>query len=239
MNADHDEKDTIDLSSLLPVELSAISHYYERSTDENVLHQVTLSVQEGEYLAIMGPSGSGKSTLLKIMGTLLRPSSGRVELFGQAVYDLDDTRLSALRSTYIGFLFQAHHLLPEFTVGENVILQMMAAGCGSPASCLEKATAILERVGLRKKIDKLPRQLSMGERQRSALSRAVAHGPGLLLCDEPTGSLDSEKGSLVLGLIYELRQETLQAVVVATHNPTVAGRADRVLHLVDGTVNTP
>ncbi len=227
-------RSTITIREQPLVRLDAVTHWYEKDRERRVLQDITLDVRDGEYLAVMGPSGSGKSTLLMIMGTLLYPAEGRVELFGSPVAHCTDAELSVTRADCLGFVFQAHHLLPEFTAVENVLLQMYSAGIPRTPECLAQALGVLSRVGLSKKTDSLPGRLSMGERQRVALSRAVAHRPYLLLCDEPTGSLDVESGSRVLDIIDELRSDTVRGVVVVTHNPSVAERADRIITLVDG-----
>lgn len=227
-------RSTITIREQPLVRLDAVTHWYEKDRARRVLQDITLEVRDGEYLAVMGPSGSGKSTLLMIMGTLLYPAEGRVELFGRPVADCSDAELSVMRGDCLGFVFQAHHLLPEFTAVENVLLQMYSAGMPRTSECHTQARGVLSRVGLSEKTDSLPGRLSMGERQRVALSRAVAHRPYLLLCDEPTGSLDVESGGRVLDIIDELRSDTVRGVVVVTHNPSVAERADRIITLVDG-----
>jgi putative ABC transport system ATP-binding protein len=196
------------------------------------LRPLDLVVGTGDYLAVMGPSGSGKSTLLNLMGLLSRPSRGQVLVNGRDTTGLDDTAISGIRGAVLGFVFQAFHLLPRLTALENVELPLVYGRVGR-GSRRAAAIAALELVGLDARAYSLPEELSGGERQRVAIARAVARRPLALLCDEPTGNLDSTASSRVTDLIRELNEEGV-AVVVATHDREVAGQARRLLRIEYG-----
>ena len=197
-----------------------------------VLRDVSLSVARRETVAIVGPSGSGKSTLLNIIGSLDRPTSGSVRLDGVEITSLGGAELAAFRSRRVGFVFQDHHLLPQCTALENVLLPTLAFPAPPPAS--DDARALLERVGLAERMHFLPARLSGGERQRVAIARAMINGAPLLLCDEPTGDLDRETGGRVADLFMELAEEHDRMLIVVTHDPGLAGRLFRRLALRDG-----
>ena len=198
-----------------------------------VLKGVDLAVEPGELVAIVGPSGSGKSTLLHCLGTLDRPDSGVVRIAGADVGGLAGARLAAFRNRTIGFVFQFHQLLPDFTALENVMLPGRIAG-REPPEVAERARELLAEVGLADRLDHFPNQLSGGERQRVALCRALALEPPLLLADEPTGNLDPASGERVLGLLLELQERHGTTGVLVTHNPEVAQRCARILVLEEG-----
>ena len=200
-----------------------------------VLEDVNLVVKPGQSVAIMGPSGSGKSTLLNILGALDRPTSGRVSLEGVDYAHLDDRGLAKLRNQQLGFLFQEHHLLPQCTVLENVLIPFLAFGRPSPAD-VARAKALLERVGLADRMNHFPGELSGGERQRAALVRALVVRPKVLLADEPTGNLDAESASQVVRLMLDLQKELGSILVVVTHSPYVAGCMGQVFELRMGTL---
>lgn len=197
-----------------------------------VLAGVSLELAPGETVAIIGPSGSGKSTLLNIVGSLDKPTTGTVEHNGVDVTALDGRGLAEFRAKEVGFVFQDHHLLPQLTAIENVMLPTIPSGQASNAA--ERAAALLERMGISHRADALPSQMSGGERQRAAVARALVNGPKLLLCDEPTGSLDREAGSSMISMLKELASEQSAAVVVVTHNIGHAALLDRAFELVDG-----
>jgi lipoprotein-releasing system ATP-binding protein len=200
-----------------------------------VLDHVSLEVAPGESLAIVGPSGSGKSTLLQIIGTLDRPSSGTVILNGQDLLALDDLQVAELRNRQIGFVFQAHYLLPQCTVWENVLVPTLA--CSDTAlreSAPQRAERLLKRVGLGERTSHLPGQLSGGERQRAAVVRALINQPHLLLADEPTGSLDHASAQQLGQLLLELNREEGVTLIVVAHALDLARRMARVLELKDG-----
>jgi putative ABC transport system ATP-binding protein len=198
-----------------------------------VVDQVDLAVAPGEFLAVLGPSGSGKSTLLGLAAGLDRPSSGEVLLDGEPIQDLSEDALARLRRGRIGFVFQSFQLLGNLTALENVLLPLELAG--RPAAA-HRARELLAAVGLAERAHHYPAQLSGGEQQRVALARAFAVEPSLLLADEPTGNLDGATGSVVLDLLSRLRSEHGAALVLVTHDPEVAARADRRIHLRDGRI---
>ena len=197
------------------------------------LRGVDFSIGEGEFVAITGPSGCGKSTLLQLLGALDRPSSGDLLYRGESVPDLPDP--ASYRACEIGFIFQAFHLLPTFTALENVQIPMFESHRSQPER-RARAVELLRLVGLEDRLHHFPSKLSGGERQRVAIARSLANGPSLLLADEPTGNLDSESAHLVLDLIIRLQQEQGRTMVLVTHDPSIAGRASRILHMVDGRI---
>ena len=200
----------------------------------DVLRGITLEIARGESLAIIGPSGSGKSTVLNIIGTLDRPTSGRVLLDGKDLSQLDDTELAAVRNQQIGFVFQAHYLLPQCTVLENVLVPTLAGKSASRAGAEQRAKQLLERVGLGQRLGHRPGQLSGGERQRVAVVRALINQPKLLLADEPTGALDRVSAQELAQLLVDLNRERGVTLVVVTHALDLAHRMSRVLELRDG-----
>jgi lipoprotein-releasing system ATP-binding protein len=198
-----------------------------------VVHDVSLAVGAGELVALIGPSGAGKSTLLQICGLLEPPSAGEVFIKGEAASKLSDDRRTALRRTTIGFVYQYHHLLPEFSALENIVIPQMIAGIAR-RHAKTRGKELLDLVGLAKRIDHRPAQLSGGEQQRVAIARALANGPALLLADEPTGNLDHRTSGEVFGLLTKLVKAVGLGAMVATHNMELAGRMDRVLTITDG-----
>jgi lipoprotein-releasing system ATP-binding protein len=199
----------------------------------DVLRGVSFTLGADEALAVTGPSGSGKSTLLHVLGTLDEPSAGRVEIDGRDPAGLAEPELARFRNRAIGFVFQEHHLLPQYTVIENVLLPALAFP-GDRAAARARARELLDRVGLGHRLGHRPAELSGGERQRVAVARALINRPGLLLCDEPTGSLDRDNAAAVAGLLFELHREEAAALVVVTHDEGLAGRIGRRCRLVDG-----
>jgi ABC-type lipoprotein export system ATPase subunit len=200
-----------------------------------VLRHVDLQLSQGEAVAIIGPSGSGKSTLLNIIGTLDRPSSGKVLLEGRDLSTLDERELALLRADAIGFVFQLHHLLPQCTVLENVLVPTLTGGVRERLEQPEaRARRLLERVGLSERLSYRPGQLSGGERQRAAVVRALINEPRLLLADEPTGSLDRASAENLARLLVELNREEGVALLVITHAPSLAEQMSRALELRDG-----
>jgi lipoprotein-releasing system ATP-binding protein len=198
-----------------------------------VLRGVNLTVQPAERVAIIGSSGSGKTTLLQIMGGLDEATSGEVLVHGQPMHGTSEAAKGALRNRYIGFVYQFHHLLPEFTAEENVAMPLLIRR-ETKADALQAARDLLERVGLGERLSHKPGELSGGERQRAAVARALITGPQLVLADEPTGNLDAGNGEHVLGLMLELNQELRTSLVIVTHDHGIAERMDRILVLEDG-----
>jgi len=198
-----------------------------------VLKGVDLKVEPGELVAVVGPSGSGKSTLLHLLGALDRPDAGRIEIGGRPLAGLSGAQLAGFRNRTIGFVFQFHQLLPDFTALENVMLPGRIAG-HEPRQVLESARRLLREVGLEERLDHFPNQLSGGERQRVALCRALVLEPPLLLADEPTGNLDPASGETVFNLLLELQARHRTTGILVTHNPEIAARCTRILRLDDG-----
>jgi lipoprotein-releasing system ATP-binding protein len=198
-----------------------------------VVHDVSLAIRPGELVALIGPSGAGKSTLLQICGLLEPPTAGEVFVKGAPASKLSDDQRTALRRTTIGFVYQYHHLLPEFSALENIVLPQMIAGVAR-RNARVRGKELLNLVGLAKRVDHRPAQLSGGEQQRVAIARALANAPALLLADEPTGNLDHRTSDEVFGLLTKLVKAVGMAAMVATHNLELAGRMDRVLTITDG-----
>jgi putative ABC transport system ATP-binding protein len=198
------------------------------------LEGVSLAIQSGEFVAVMGRSGSGKSTLLHILGLLDRPTAGRYTFDGAETAVLSHKERARLRAHKVGFVFQAYHLIPHLTVLENVALSLRYSGVGRGERS-QRSSDVLARLGMAERMHASPPTLSGGEQQRVAIARAVVRSPRLLLCDEPTGNLDSENAGRILHLLGQLRDPT-RAIVVVTHDPWVAGHADRVIHIADGRI---
>ena len=202
-----------------------------------VLKGISLEIDKGEIVAIVGPSGAGKSTLLHILGMIDRPNVGEVLLEGKSVFDVKDDELAAIRNKEIGFIFQFHHLLPEFTALENVSIPALIAGA-SLAAASDRAGVLLADVGLQDRLHHKPNELSGGEQQRVAVARALMNSPKLILADEPSGNLDSENAAALHAMIVQLREKYAQTFVIVTHNKDFSAMADRVVTLVDGLVRS-
>ena len=209
--------------------------YPTRSGPLSVLRCVDLTLERGQSLAVMGPSGSGKSTLLYIVGTLDTPTAGTVRLDGVDPFALSERDLAAFRNGKVGFVFQDHHLLPQCSVLENVLIPTLASG----VTARERATKLLERVGLSARLDHRPAELSGGERQRVAVARALILRPALLLADEPTGNLDRTSGRAVGALLLEVAREENAILIAVTHSPELAGTFPRTLLMDDGKLVDP
>ena len=201
----------------------------------HVLQGASLTLTAGEVVALVGPSGSGKSSLLHIVGLLEKPDGGTIRLGGELIDTDNDATRTALRLQHIGFVYQAHNLLPEFTAQENIALPARLAGHGR-ASAMQDAMAALERLGLADRATHLPSKLSGGEQQRVAIARALANQPALVLADEPTGSLDAAAGEKVADLLFREAREQGAAILLATHDLELAARADRIMSLQDGKI---
>ena len=203
----------------------------------HVLRGVTMEVEKGEIIAVIGASGAGKSTLLHIIGTLEKPTSGTVEYDGNDVFKMDEEELARFRNESIGFVFQFHHLLPEFTALENVVMPALIQG-KSLGQVRGRAVDLLREVGLEDRIDQKPPKLSGGEQQRVAVARALMNSPRVILADEPSGNLDSENARNLHKLIDRLSRNRGQTFIIVTHNESFAKQADRVIHIVDGVIRT-
>jgi putative ABC transport system ATP-binding protein len=217
------------------IDLQSVSRIYSTGRVEvPALRDVTMTVGEGEFLAIIGPSGSGKSTMMHIVGCLDRPTAGRYRLAGTAVGELDDDGLARLRSRTIGFVFQSYNLLPRTSALDNVAAPLLYQGV-SRRERVRRSTAVLERLGLGDRLDHEPTELSGGQQQRVALARALVTEPALLLADEPTGNLDTASGAEVMSLLRELHRQG-RTIVLITHVTEIAAAAQRQIHLRDGRI---
>ncbi len=217
-----------------PLQLDDVRRTFKQGESRlEVLQGVDLTLHKGEIVALIGPSGSGKSTLLQIAGLLEKPTSGDVLVAGKSCGKLSSHQRTLTRRHALGFVYQYHHLLPEFTAQENVVLPQMIAGT-SRAQAMARAADLLGQVGLGERLRHRPAKLSGGEQQRVAIARAIAAEPKILLADEPTGNLDPHTADDVFGLLMNLARETGLAALVATHNPELAARMDRIVKLEGG-----
>jgi lipoprotein-releasing system ATP-binding protein len=210
-----------------------VKEFIQGAVTLQVLRGASIKVRAGERIAIVGASGSGKTTLLQLLGGLDLPTRGTVEIAGSAMNRLNDTERGHLRNQAVGFVYQFHHLLPEFTALENVAMPLLVRR-SNPAVAKAAAAAILTRVGLEARLNHRPSQLSGGERQRAAVARALVTRPRLVLADEPTGNLDGVNAAHVFELMLELNRELRTSLVIVTHDERLAARLDRILTLVDG-----
>jgi lipoprotein-releasing system ATP-binding protein len=224
-------------SPLIVVETRGLKKTYLGKVDVPVLFGIDIEIRAQEFVAVIGQSGSGKSTLLNILGALDTPTAGTVLINGVDVSTLEDDELAALRSEEIGFIFQFHYLLDEFTCLENALMPLTIRNGDATAEERERIIAILERVGLGSKINKRPDEMSGGENQRCAIVRALANAPKIVLADEPTGNLDSRSGEEVFELMREMNRESGVAFVMITHDDRLAQAADRILLIEDGLIH--
>jgi lipoprotein-releasing system ATP-binding protein len=216
------------------LELRAITRIFEQGGETiSVLRGASLCVEIGETVALLGPSGAGKSTFLQVAGLLDRPDDGEVIVGGRSAKGLSERDHTRLRRDTLGFVYQFHHLLPEFTAQENIVLPQLIAGQGRRVA-QERALALLESLGVEHRAAHRPARLSGGEQQRVAIARALANQPAVLLADEPTGNLDAKTADQVFGQLQTLVAQVGLAAVIATHNETLAARMDRIVRLVDG-----
>ena len=217
------------------IELKNLTKVYKNGVEFRALDNADLVIKKGEFVAIVGPSGSGKSTLMHLIGLLDTPSSGILLIDGKDVTKMSDKERSAMRNRMLGFIFQYHHLLPDFTALENVMMPLLIAGKNRDEA---KTTAekLLKDVGLADRMDHRPGELSGGQNQRVAVARALSCSPAIVLGDEPTGNLDTKTGDLIYELLRRLNREYNQTFIVVTHNEELAGKADRVVKIVDGKI---
>jgi lipoprotein-releasing system ATP-binding protein len=220
------------------VVLEGIRKSYGVAVVTEVLHGIDLTLQPAEFTALVGPSGSGKSTLLNLLGLLDRPTSGRILLAGRDTTVLTENERSAVRGRTLGFVFQFHHLLPEFTALENVMMPMLAARGREEKGMKERAFTLLEEIGLADRASYRATNLSGGQQQRVAVARALVLSPPLVLADEPTGNLDTESGAQVFELLRHVSEKHRTAFLVVTHDERIAQRCDRVLTMVDGRIRS-
>jgi len=222
----------------MKVELAEISKYYKTpgaDIKRNVLNEISLSISENDSIAIVGPSGSGKSTLLSILGTLDEPSSGSVKFNGNEINHLEEKKLAEIRNSNIGFVFQQHHLLPQLSLIENVLLPVIPQkDKGIKETAAKRAMELLESVGLNDKIHQRPGQMSVGECQRAAVVRALINEPAVILADEPTGSLDSESAEVMGNLLSDINKRRGVALVVVTHSMELAKKMKIIFKLDQG-----
>lgn len=218
------------------IRTEGLKKFYGDSTKNvEVLKGISLTINRGETVAIVGASGVGKSTFLNLLGGLDRPTSGEVYYEGKPVFKHDDRKLAAFRNSTIGFVFQFHHLLPEFTALENVVLPALIGGVAFTEAA-ERATGLLVEVGLKHRLNHKPGELSGGEQQRTAMVRALMRSPSVILADEPTGNLDSRTGEEVFDILMEQNRSRGMTMIIVTHNERLAGRLTRRLHMVDGNI---
>ena len=217
------------------IELKNLTKTYKNGVEFRALDSANLIIQKGEFVAIVGPSGSGKSTLMHLIGLLDTPSSGTLLIDGRDVTKMSDKERSAVRNRMLGFKFQYNHLLPDFTALENVMMPLLIAG-KSRDEAKSVAEKLLKEVGLADRIDHRPGELSGGQNQRVAVARALSCSPAIVLGDEPTGNLDTKTGDLIYELLRRLNREYNQTFIVVTHKEELAGKADRVIKIVDGKI---
>ncbi len=208
------------------------------STEIEILHGIDLTLERGEFVAMVGQSGSGKSTLLNQIGLLDKPTSGEMMIIGQATEQLDDRERTMLRAKAIGFVFQSHHLLPEFTAIENVMLPLLAVRGRPDAAMHLRAAELLEQVGLSEVANNMSNDLSGGQQQRVAIARALVMKPALVLADEPTGNLDTKSADNVFDLLREVNKTSGTSFLIVTHDPRLAERCDRIIDLLDGRIDS-
>src|SRR5437773_11533389 len=217
--------------------IDLVKNYYLETVVVPALRGVTLTFEEGEFVALMGPSGSGKSTLLNLLGCLDRPTSGQYYLGEEDVAQLDDDQLSEVRSKYLGFIFQSYNLLPQYTVVENIEIPLLYQGCKLSPATRARCIQLADLVGLGDRLDHRPMQLSGGQQQRVAIARALVNDPHIILADEPTGNLDSRTSNEIMHLLSELNRSG-KTIIMVTHENDIAAWAKRVVRMRDGLIES-
>lgn len=220
------------MTSILNIKDVKKSYKIDKQNSLNVLKGINLEIKKGEVIAIVGQSGAGKSTLLHILGTLDRPDSGNIIYGDQDITKYNEKELASFRNKKIGFIFQFHHLLPEFTALENILIPAMIEGEDKKKRAME----LLEIVGVKNREEHKPSEISGGEAQRVAIARALINSPEIILADEPTGNLDTANANSVIDLIFDLRNKFNQTFVIVTHNEEFAGKCDRIVKMKDGLI---
>ncbi len=218
------------------VELRDVNKFYGTAVQAQVLFDIDLSFEKGSFNSIIGQSGSGKSTLLNILGTLDRPTSGRVLVDGKETSSMKNTELAALRNKTIGFIFQFHYLLPEFTALENVLMPFRIGNRSVSKEVTERANELMEIVGIDQVKNNLATRMSGGQQQRTAIARALLNNPRVVLADEPTGNLDSDTSEKVFGMLREINERFGTTFVIVTHDRRIAEETDRIVEIVDGRI---
>jgi lipoprotein-releasing system ATP-binding protein len=217
------------------IEIRNLSKVYPGGVEVRALDGIDLDIKRGEFLSIIGPSGSGKSTLLHMIGILDTPTSGTINIDGRVVTDMSEKERSKARNEILGFVFQYHHLLPDFTALENVMMPLLIGGVNKKAA-RKAASVLLEDVGLADRMDHLPSQLSGGQAQRVSVARALANNPGIVIGDEPTGNLDTRSSDMIYDLLRDLNHRKGQTFILVTHDEKMAKKTDRIIRLVDGKI---
>lgn len=217
------------------IEIRNLSKVYPGGVEVRALDGIDLEIKRGEFLSIIGPSGSGKSTLLHMIGILDTPTSGTITIDGRVVTDMSEKERSMARNEILGFVFQYHHLLPDFTALENVMMPLLIGGTGKKAA-RDIAASLLEDVGLADRMGHLPSQLSGGQAQRVSVARALANNPSIVIGDEPTGNLDTKSSDMIYDLLRKLNKDKGQTFILVTHDEKMAKKTDRIIRLVDGKI---
>lgn len=228
-------REEVKMSSIIKLENIVKKFYVGESNELEILHGISLEVEEGEFVAIVGPSGSGKSTLMNMIGILDRPTSGTYILDGINVGEAKEKELSEIRNQKIGFVFQTYNLIAKTNALKNIELPMLYAG-KSRSERVKKAKELLALVEMEQRAKHLPEELSGGQKQRVAIARAMANDPAIILADEPTGALDSKTGRLVMDLFHKLNQEKNKTIVLITHSEELASETDRIISIKDGNI---